>query len=308
LNQPISRENRALGRWYVLAAAVLWSTSGLFVKSPWFDDWPLQSRGILLAFWRCLFAGLALVPFVRQPRWSWRLVPAGLLFLLMNVTYLTTMTRTTAANAIWLQYTAPLWVLLVGVGLFGESARRRDLWTIGLALLGVLVIVICEVRAALLAGGSYQGVIWGVVAGIAFAGVVLSLRMLRDLDSTWIVTVCLFTTAIFLAPCVVYWQQWPTYQQTPPLILFGVVQMGLPYVLFARGVRSISGHEASGILLLEPVLVPVWVFLVWHLHPGYQPPAAWTFIGGACILLGLLIRYLPFRWLATHQAKRNENV
>jgi drug/metabolite transporter (DMT)-like permease len=67
--------------------------------------------------------------------------------------------------------------------------------------------------------------------------------------------------------------------------------MGLPYVLFMRGLRTVPSHEAAGIVLVEPVLVPFWVYLAWHGYPSYQPTAWWTLAGGALILAGLVLRY-----------------
>ena len=68
--------------------------------------------------------------------------------------------------------------------------------------------------------------------------------------------------------------------------------MAVPYVLFAWGTRVITGHEASFIALLEPLLVPLWVYLAWHNAPSYQPPAWWTFVGGGLIMTGMALRYL----------------
>ena len=68
--------------------------------------------------------------------------------------------------------------------------------------------------------------------------------------------------------------------------------MGIPYVLFSRGLRFVAGHEASCIALLEPIVLPLWVYLAWGSITGYEPPAIWTLIGGGLILTGLLIRYV----------------
>ena len=87
----------------------------------------------------------------------------------------------------------------------------------------------------------------------------------------------------------------PEGQQWLYLAGFGIFQMGLPYLLFARGLRSVTGHEASGIVLLEPLLVPVWVWLAWHTSPGYAAPRWWTLVGGGLILIGLVVRYLAGR-------------
>jgi drug/metabolite transporter (DMT)-like permease len=80
------------------------------------------------------------------------------------------------------------------------------------------------------------------------------------------------------------------------LAAFGFFQMGLPYLFFARGLRSISSQEATGIGLLEPILLPIWVYLAWH-----EMPAEWTLIGGGLILAGLVLRYTVARALAARR-------
>jgi drug/metabolite transporter (DMT)-like permease len=77
------------------------------------------------------------------------------------------------------------------------------------------------------------------------------------------------------------------------LAFFGVVQMSVPYILFARGLRTTGAAEASLLTLIEPLLLPIWVFIAWHDHPSYAPPPVWTWIGGGLILIGLASRYAP---------------
>jgi drug/metabolite transporter (DMT)-like permease len=120
-----------------------------------------------------------------------------LFFAGMNYTYLTAMVSGTAANAIWLQCTAPVWVLLVGVFVFGERAIARDWVMVAFAMLGVGVIIYYESRGAALAA-----VGWGLTSGVMYAGVVLSLRQLRGLDSVWLAAVNHLMTAIVLLPLV----------------------------------------------------------------------------------------------------------
>ena len=145
-SDPHTRCAPTNGRLLIVAAALLWSTSGFFVKAPLLEFWSPQQRGIQLAFWRVLFACVLLLPMVRRPRWTWRLVPAGISFALMNVCFLMAMTTTTEANAIWLQYTAPALVLVVGVLFLGERAVRADYWMMALCLAGVCLIVFFECR------------------------------------------------------------------------------------------------------------------------------------------------------------------
>ncbi len=293
------------GRGLVLLAAILWSTSGLFAKAPFLDQWPAEQRGLLLAFWRAAFAGLALLPFVRRPQWTWRLLPAAASFAIMNATFLLAMTFTTAANAIWLQYTAPLWVFLVGTFLLGEVALRRDVWMVTLGMLGVGVILWCEWNWGPATNTHRWGAMWGLAAGVSFASVMLSLRYVRDLPGVWVICICHLSAAILLAPLVI-----PRYGLALKvttltwLAAFGILQMAIPYLLFARGLRYLTGHEASCITLLEPLLVPAWVFLLWRNSPGYQPPSWWTWLGAGLILAGLLVRYWPLRTTDAAPARR----
>ncbi len=259
----------------------MWSSSGLFAKATTFEVWPIDSRGVLLAFWRAAFAGVLLLPGVRQPRWDWRLIPLCIAFLVMNITYLSAMTITTAANSIWLQSTAPWWVLLVGVVALGDPFPRSERVPLVVGGLGLAIILWFEAQ-----GQARAGVLLGLVSGFSYAGVVLSLRALRGLDTVWIVAVAHLVTAACIFPYVAYLGIWPTATQLPVLAGFGMLQMALPYVFFARGLRSVTSQEATVIGLLEPILLPVWVYLAWG-----EVPAPWTIVGGGLILTGLFLRY-----------------
>lgn len=259
----------------------MWSSSGLFAKATTFDVWPTDSRGILLAFWRAAFAGLLLLPGVRKPQWDIKLIPLCIAFAVMNVTYLSAMTLTTAANAIWLQSTAPWWVFLVGVLILGQPFPRSERLPLAVGGLGLAVILWFEVQ-----GQDLAGVVCGLVSGFTYAGIVLSLRALRGLDTVWIVAVAHLFTAVCIFPYVAWLGVWPTTGQLPVLAAFGMLQMALPYVFFARGLRTITSQEATVIGLLEPILLPVWVYLAWD-----EVPAPWTIVGGALILAGLVLRY-----------------
>ncbi len=275
---PSVRQARLL----VLAAAVMWSTSGFFVKSPYLAGW----SGPRLAFWRAAFACLILWPLVRRPSWTWKLVPMTVFFAGMNYTYLTAMAKGTAANANWLQCTAPVWVLLVGVLVFGEHAIWRDWVMVAFAMMGVGVILYGESH-----GAALEATAWGLVSSFFYAGVVLSLRQLRGFDAVWMAALNHLVTAILFAPVALGESPLPSGMQWVFLAGLGIFQMAVPYVLFARSLKRIAGHEAMGIGLVEPLLLPTWAYLAWG-----DRPASWTFVGGAFILAGLAIRYVaPLR-------------
>lgn len=274
------------GRLLIFVSALLWSTSGFFAQAKTFDGWP----GGLLAFWRSLFASIVIMPLVRRPQWSWWLLPMVVCFVLMIWTFLTSMKLSTAAVAIWLQSTAPVWVLLVGVLVFGEPYHRRDLVMVFFGLAGVAVILVFELR-----GSNDLAVICGLASGLLYAAVVICLRQLRHMDAAWLAAVNHLTTAVCLAPYA-YWYgisngaYWPQGVQWIYLAAFGALQIGIPYVLFARGLRDVPGHEAGGIGLIEPVLVPIWTWLAWD-----EQITPHVLAGAALIFLGLAWRYLGSR-------------
>ena len=281
LDSDESAKRAATGRLLVAVAAVLWSSSGLFAKATIFESWSLEVRGTLLAFWRALFAGLLILPAVRSPQWRFKLLPMALAFAAMNVVYLRSMTLTTAANAIWLQSTAPWWVFLYGSVVLREKVNARDLIPLGFGMLGVGTILAFELR-----GEAQAGIIYGLASAITYAAVVLFLRDLRGEDAAWLVAVNHLVTAAIISPYVIYQGLWPTSWQLAVLAAFGVVQMGIPYLLFARGLKSIGSQEATAIGLLEPVLLPIWVYLAWAEQPKW-----WTMLGAGLILVGLMLRY-----------------
>ncbi len=285
LSRARTAPSATAARVTVLIAALLWSTGGFFAKADIFSDWPAESRGVLLAFWRALFAGAVLLPFVRRASWDWRMAPMALAFTGMNVNYMSAVGLTTAANAIWLQSTAPLWVLLIGIWLGLDRPALRDVVMLATALAGIGLILANEVF-----GEALVGVICGLAAGVFYALVVVFMRLLRGHDGTWLVALNHLVAACLLGPYVLANHSVPSGVQLGWLAAFGVLQMALPYVLFARGLRTISSQEATAIALVEPVLLPIWVWLSWG-----ERPAWWTLAGGAIIFIGLSVRYWPRR-------------
>jgi len=268
------------GRLFMVAAALFWSTGGFFAKAPVFLVWEESARGPLIAFWRSVFAALVLLPLVRRPRWRLELMPLGIVFPAMNVTYLSAVALTTAANAIWLQSTAPWWVFLISVAVLRQPVIRRELVPLTFAVIGVGIILAFEVY-----GQDRMGVFLGVLSGILFAMVVVLMQHMRGENAAWIIALCHGLTTLALLPWVVYYGVWPTLGQLLVLAAFGAVQMAIPYILLNRALQSISSQEAVLICLIEPVLNPILV-LVWG-----EWPAWWTVAGAALIMGGLLLRY-----------------
>jgi drug/metabolite transporter (DMT)-like permease len=292
-------------RLCLVAAAVLWSTSSGFVRllrdpsALGLDDPALTP--VQVAVFRGLFAGLAMLPFVRRSDVVVKPLMVGCVacFGLMSGLYLSALSLGPAANAILLQNTAPFWVYVVGVGLLGQAADWASGRAIGVALLGAAVMVAGNWPRG--DGGDPGVLLMAAGSGLAYAGVILFLRALRAVSGPWLTAWNLLGSGLLLLGfvAVAYGPTAagqllaaPTGRQLVFLAVFGGVQMALPYLLFARGLRTVGPQEAGLITLLEPVLNPVWAYL---LAPQTDTPTAWTAVGGGLMLGALAWRYRPRR-------------
>ena len=267
-------------------AAVLWSLGGLLAKVAPIQAIPLESRGPLLACYRALFAAVVLTPFVawRRVRWRAGLLPMALSYAIMNVLYVTSLTRTTAAAAIFLQYTSIAWSVVIGWLLLRERVDRGDLVALACAAAGIGCIVVTESDSANLWGN-----LLGVGSGLTYAGVIVGLRAMRGEDGWFLVLVNNAVGGLVLLPWVWSMHVSLSGMQWGVVAAFGVVQLAIPYVLFAFAVRTVRAHEAALLTILEAVLNPLWVWM----FVG-EAAATSTWLGGGLIVLGLVLRYSVF--------------
>jgi drug/metabolite transporter (DMT)-like permease len=283
------------GRLLILFGTLIWSLGGVFAKVLTVTT-PLGVHvppvdGPTMAFYRVLFAGLVLLPALQRGDLSFQpmMVPMVVSFAAMNGLYVSALALGSAANAIFLQYTAPMWMYLASVWWLGEKADRRNTVALCIGLAGVAIIV----------QGGWQNEDLGVVAlglgsGVAYAGVIIGLRINRAASSLWLTIVFHLGGALLLYPLI--WKlPVPTWPQLAVLFLFGAIQMALPYWMVARGLRAVSPQEAGTITLLEPILNPFWVYLA-----AGEQPSQLTLLGGAFIVGALAWRYWPRKGIQAH--------
>lgn len=283
------------GRILVLLAGILWSTSGAFVKTS-------SLPGFAIAMYRSLFAGIGLLALVAITRagigWHWLMIPMTACFASMNYLFISSMTHTSAANTVFLQYTAPLWMFLGSVLWLKEPVDRRSLWSLIGGMAGI----------ALLIGGHWNatpdqhlGIAEGLGSGVTYAGIAIFLRRLRGFDSRWLAALNHVSAGILLGfglgagiatgsmPAETIYPL-PATGELLWMAAFGLAQMGLPYVLFGWGLRYVNPQEAGILTLIEPALAPIWAYLA-----AGEKPAGSTLIGGGVLLTMLLARYMPQR-------------
>lgn len=269
------------GRLLIITAALLWGTGGVWAKSPPLAACDPTRRGLLLGCWRAGFAALFLAILLRPRQVFWRpsMAVMVLAFAVMNACVMLAMSYTSAAASIVLQYTSVFWVTALA-RFSGETVRGGEWWCAAMALMGVFVLMGGELSA-----GSAVGAGFALISGLAYAVVVVCLRSLRDAPSAWLVWLNHFGAwVLLLGPA---WQATREVKgdQWAVLCGMGVLQMGVPYWLFARGLRTVSAAEAAIWSLLEPVSTPLWTWLWWG-----EAVSAATWLGGGLILAALLAR------------------
>jgi drug/metabolite transporter, DME family len=266
----------AQGRWLIFSAAFLWSLAGVFIK---FLDVP----PLTIVFYRSLFAGLVFTPFLRRNG-----LPLNGPILVSALTYTAAISSfvaanklTTAANAIVLQYTAPIFVFLFSGLVLKEKIAKLNGFALAVSMIGVGIISLDSVGQPDMAG-----VLLALLSGLLFAAYMINLRGTREINPFYLTWINNMVCALLLL-FIVKSQLWLTATQLWILIVMGAVQLGMPYFLFSKGLHAVSLQEASLIALIEPVLNPLWVALV----VGEIPSKA-TVAGGGMILLGLGVRYV----------------
>ncbi len=268
---------------------------------------------IQMALFRSLFAGLVMLPLVRRGDMKFRpLMPVMVAcFAAMNALYLTALAGGQAANAILLQNTAPFFVFLVAVFFLKEKVDRRNVVSLFIGLSGIAIILTglmmqesptptptspTDSESNILAISAMA-----IGSGFFYAMVILCLRSLREQSSQWLTFLNHLGSGIILAVVLLIimgpsaWGDWittPTLRQLCYLAVFGAVQMALPYWFFSKGLRTIGPQEAGIITLLEPMLNPVWAYMI---SPETETPPLTTWIGGGVLLTALAWRYWPKR-------------
>jgi drug/metabolite transporter (DMT)-like permease len=257
----------------LIIAAILWSSGGLLIKS-------VSWNPIAIAGARSAVAALLLIAFIRRPRFTWSLTQIGgaVAYTVTVLLFVAANKLTTAANAILLQYSSPAYVALLGARFLGERATGKDWVTIAVVIGGMALFFLDD-----LAAGGLWGNACAILSGATFATLVILLRKQKDSSPLESVLLGNVLTSLVSVPFVLDSRPDPSGWAT--LGFLGVFQLGLPYILYSRAIRHVSALDAILIPAIEPMLSPLWVFLVIGEAPG-----TWALLGGIIILASVTIR------------------
>jgi len=273
------------GLLFCFLAAVLWSFSGVGVKA----------LGELSAFaisgGRSLFTVLFLSAFLcfqKQSFWQhfkkksvWL---AAVVYMLMIFSFITATQETTAANAILLQYTAPIHVMILSGFFLHEKPQKKDFYAIFFVFIGVVMFFAEDLSSKGLMG-NLMALLSGFLCGCSFLCQRFLGKNSKTGENTGLSSIILGNILVVFVslPQLIQEPLW-NFPSLPILVLLGVFQLGLAFIFFTRGIPWVSAIEAIILSILEAILNPIWVILVIGEKPSFM-----ALLGGSVILVTVFI-------------------
>jgi DME family drug/metabolite transporter len=270
-------DTKVTSRLLLVSTALLFSTGGAAIKFAHLSGWQLS----------CFRSGIAaLVILIALPasrrNWSWRVVLASVCYAGTLISYVLSNRLTTAANAIYLQSTAPIYVVLLSQPLLHERVNRRDVTFTGVILAGLLLVFTGADTVSQSATNPLAGNLLAVASGVFWALTLISLRFMgRNTSGEASYATAVLGNAFACLFCLLPALTGPAPRAVDVMVVvyLGVFNVGLSYVCLARGIRHVPAVEASTILLLEPALNPLWTWLL-----DGEKPSSMGLLGGAVIM------------------------
>lgn len=264
-------------------AAVLWSTGGLFIKL-------LPQNAMTILFYRSMYAAIVFVLIFGKKLFVFnRLsVISSLFYAPLLIAFVSATKLTTAANAIFLQYTAPAFVLLLEPYFVRTKLLKINILTVVVCFLGMGLFFVDQLATP----NNWLGIWIALLSGVILTGLLITQKMNKaDYQPGAVflgnIIVCIVCLPWFLQ------SPYPSMQENVYLMILGFGQLGLGFALFLYGQRHLPAIESSLIAMLEPILNPVWVYIGYGENPG-----VWAILGGLIIILALIFRLY---WIEVRQ-------
>ena len=264
----------------LVICAVLWSTGGFLIKSV---DWaPLAITGGRSGI-AAIFMMIALrrkpVFFVSgNKKATLNLWLGAVCYSLTMILFVVATKMTTAANAVLLQYTNPIWIIIFGPALIGEKNRKSDY----LAVVGVLAGMVLFF-AEDIGGGSFMGNIIAIIAGVAMGFMSIFMRRQKDASPEDSFILSHIITLVMALPFFFTKPLGNGFVGIACILALGIVQIGLPSIMYSIGISGESALTSMLISMIEPVMNPIWVMLIVHEVPTLSA------VAGGVIILGTII-------------------
>jgi drug/metabolite transporter (DMT)-like permease len=281
MSEPVTERPRLA----IIGAAALWSTGGAAIKLS-------SATAPQLAAGRAVVAALALflaMPSARM-RWNKPILITAVFYACTCTLYVFANTLTTAGNTIFIQNIAPVWVLALGPVVLREYPTRWEKISVPVSLFGCLLFFLDDMSPGRMAGN-----LCALAASVSYAALILAYRKISEREglAATIAGNCLI--AVVLGPLLLSGTM-PAPIDFAVFFYLGAIQQAFAAVLFVRGIRGVSALEGALLTLFEPLLSPVWAFIL--VGETLGPKA----LLGACLILGAtVVRGLSAssRWTST---------
>lgn len=284
-------------RLKVLAAAALFSSGGAAIKAISLTGWQVASFRSGVA----AIALFLLMPEARR-RPNLRVLAVGFCYASTMILFVQSNKLTTAASMVFLQSTAPLYVLLLSPWLLQERVRPRDLVYMAVLAMGLGLFFVGLDPVSATAPNPLLGNLLALLSGVFWALTVMGLRSLgrgAGREGSWGPAAALWGSILAFGMCLPMALPVASSRPTDWLLVsfLGVFQIAAAYIFLLRGLEHVRALEASLLLLLEPVLNPIWAWLVHGERPG-----AWSLTGGAIIIFSTVVK----SWIDSREEARAE--
>ena len=265
-------------RILIIAAAILWSTGGAAIKASGLETAQIAGGRALVTA-----VVLSLILLLRnRPNWRSAIVWAGSFYALTNILFVFANTHTTAGASIFLQNIAPAWVLLLSPFWLNERPTRPEIWSVPISLIGSALFFVGEVGE-----GQFLGNSAAIGASLSYAMLVMSYRRLNEAQGLAATIVGSLMVVAATAPSAAHAEAALSLKGVGAVIYLGAIQQSLAAVLFIRGIKGVSALEGVLLILLEPLLSPLWAyFMVGELM------SRWAIAGSLVILSSTMVRTL----------------
>jgi drug/metabolite transporter (DMT)-like permease len=259
----------------LVLTALCWSLGGIFIK---FIQWnPLAIAGL-----RSAVAAVFMLLIIRKPKFIWTGAQLGTVvaYVATVILFVSATKLTTAANAILLQYTAPIYVALFSSWFLKEKITGFDWGVIAVVIVGMTLFFVDSISGEFMLGN-----LLAILSAISFAWVTLFMRKQGGRSTMESILLGNIITALMTLPFM--FESRPDNRSLVMLLVMGVIQLGVPYILYSIAIKHVTALEAILVPVIEPVLNPIWVALFYG-----ELPSSSAFLGGGIVLAAVTARAL----------------
>ncbi len=258
----------------MILASLCWSFAGLWIKQ-------LSWNPLVIAGARSLIAGTFMLFFLKKEdfKLSKNIFVGALCYVTVAGLFVVANKLTTSTNAILLQFTAPIWLVIFDAVFWGQKPQKRDLIVVAIVLFGIVLFFFGDLEI-----GGIIGNILSIVAGMAVA---IMIKVMQDDKNIKPLLMSIVGSYMLFAISLPFFFIYPPefdFVNLKYILLLGIFQLGMGYILFTRAVHHVSSLDAALLIVIEPLFNPIWVLLFLG-----EKPSIYALIGGAIVLITIVV-------------------